>query len=249
MARREFYFRDGNSDKFWAIEVKGPTFTVNYGRTGSAGQTQTKTFGSKADAEEAADKLIAEKVRKGYQEGNPGKAAPAKAAPSKADGKLDLKKVKIIGASLTLATDKQVDALEKKLGVTLPPGYREYVTTLGDGVLGGTFVRVYMPATIVNQLDDWRKRIKEYWFWDEGAAVLTKKRAIESVIIADTLNGDEVLFHPEEPGRILVLPRYKERIFEAGPGLLEAVEWLCSSGKLTRRFKEREFQPTEAPTA
>jgi hypothetical protein len=156
---------------------------------------------------------------------------------------VDLSKVKIVGGPLVLATDAEIDALEAKLGVAFPDGYREYVTTLGEGVLGGIFVRVYPPWRIAKELARWRKRIRKYWFWDQGSAILTKQRALESIVIADTVNGDEMLFHPEERGRLLVLPRYSEEIFVAGSNLLDAVEWLCSSGKLTRRYKERKFEP------
>jgi predicted DNA-binding WGR domain protein len=249
MARREFQFQEGSSDKFWAIDLEGKNFTVQFGRTGTAGQTQTKDFSSEADAEKACEKLIAEKVKKGYHEVGVRESAATKVTPTaSADKSLDLKKVKIVGGPLILATDKEVDALEEKLG-SFPQGYRDYIKTLGEGILGGTFVRVYGPGTIGKQLDAWRKRIEEYWFWDEGSAVLTKNRAVESVIIADTLQGDELLFHPEEPNRLLVLPRHKEKIFVAGSTVLEAVEWMCGSGKLTRRFQEREFKPFETRQA
>jgi predicted DNA-binding WGR domain protein len=247
MPKREFQFREGNADKFWVIELQGKDLTVQFGQTGTAGQKQTKSFSSDAEARTACEKLIAEKTRKGYQEVGVRKSRAAKAAPPVTAGKsLELKKVRVLSKPLMLATDREVDALEKKLGVRFPGGYREYVTTLGEGILGGTFVRVYGPGTIAKQLASWRKRIKQYWLWDQASAVLTKKRAVESIIIADTLQGDELLFHPEEPNRLLVLPRHKEKIFVAGSTLLEAVEWLCGSGKLTRRFPERDFQPCES---
>jgi predicted DNA-binding WGR domain protein len=80
MAQREFQFREGGSDKFWAIDVAGKAFTVRFGRTGTAGQAQTKEFGSLAEAQQAADKLIAEKTRKGYVEVSGGSAVPVGAA-------------------------------------------------------------------------------------------------------------------------------------------------------------------------
>lgn len=39
-------FKDGKSDKFWNVEVSGKSFTVTYGKTGTAGTSQTKTFDS-----------------------------------------------------------------------------------------------------------------------------------------------------------------------------------------------------------
>lgn len=68
MAAREFRFNDGSSDKFWRITVSGSDFTVHFGRTGTTGQAQEKTFASEAAAKTAADKLIAEKTGKGYKE-------------------------------------------------------------------------------------------------------------------------------------------------------------------------------------
>lgn len=66
MARYEF--EDGRSHKFWEIEVQGNTFTVRYGRVGTDGQTNTKVFGSPAEAQREADKVTRSKVKKGYAE-------------------------------------------------------------------------------------------------------------------------------------------------------------------------------------
>jgi uncharacterized protein (TIGR02996 family) len=68
---RTFQFSDAKSHKFWTIDVKGKSFTVSYGKVGTTGQTQKKTFASPAAARAAADKLIAEKTKKGYAETTP----------------------------------------------------------------------------------------------------------------------------------------------------------------------------------
>ncbi len=68
MATREFQFSEGSSHKFWRISVEDAGYTVQYGRIGTTGQTQTKEFGSEAEAQKSAEKLIAEKVKKGYVE-------------------------------------------------------------------------------------------------------------------------------------------------------------------------------------
>ncbi len=67
-SKRRFEFADGSSDKFWEIAVAGAEVTVRYGRTGSNGQTNTKTFPDEAAAAKHADKLITEKTEKGYEE-------------------------------------------------------------------------------------------------------------------------------------------------------------------------------------
>src|SRR5262245_50178037 len=77
-----YEFTEGSSNKFWEIALAGKSFTTTYGKIGSTGQTTIKKFKSDADAKKEHDKLVAEKVKKGYVLAG-GKAAPAKAAPAK----------------------------------------------------------------------------------------------------------------------------------------------------------------------
>jgi uncharacterized protein (TIGR02996 family) len=65
---RTFEFSDAKSRKFWNIDVKDNTFTVTFGKIGTSGQSQTKTFKDAATAQAGADKLIKEKTKKGYTE-------------------------------------------------------------------------------------------------------------------------------------------------------------------------------------
>ena len=159
---------------------------------------------------------------------------------------MTLSSFQILGGPLVRATDAEVTKAEEQLWLKFPDGYREYVTTLGEGVLGGSFVRIYPPWRILRELDEWRARIKQYWFWDKGRKLLPKERTVESVIIGDTVNGDELVFHPGRPNRLFVLPRDSGAIFEAGSDLLSAIEWICGSGKLTCKFAERNFEPFDS---
>ena len=65
---RRFEYKDDKSSKFWEISFAGNGFTVRYGKIGTDGQTQSKEFADAATAEKQSQKLIAEKVGKGYQE-------------------------------------------------------------------------------------------------------------------------------------------------------------------------------------
>ena len=64
---RRFEFTDGGSRKFWEIELRGNEHVVRFGRTGTDGQTRTKTFVSPEAAAHDAEQLILEKTRKGYR--------------------------------------------------------------------------------------------------------------------------------------------------------------------------------------
>jgi predicted DNA-binding WGR domain protein len=65
---RHFEFTSGSSQKFWEISISGSAFTVRFGRIGTAGQSQTKTFTDGVKAKREAEHLIAEKLKKGYTE-------------------------------------------------------------------------------------------------------------------------------------------------------------------------------------
>jgi DNA ligase-1 len=65
---RRFEFSEGNSAKFWAIAVSGTEVTVRFGRIGSEGQSNVKSFPDDVAAQKHADKLILEKTGKGYVE-------------------------------------------------------------------------------------------------------------------------------------------------------------------------------------
>jgi predicted DNA-binding WGR domain protein len=65
-------FEEGSSRKFWRARVEGKTLYVNYGKIGSAGQTQVKDLADPAAARKEYDKLVAEKRRKGYVDAGTG---------------------------------------------------------------------------------------------------------------------------------------------------------------------------------
>ena len=65
---KRFEFIDGGSKKFWEIGQNGCEMTVRFGRIGTNGQAQTKTFPDEARASREAQKLIGEKLKRGYKE-------------------------------------------------------------------------------------------------------------------------------------------------------------------------------------
>jgi predicted DNA-binding WGR domain protein len=81
--RREYQLVEGTSNKFWAIELDGSKYTVQYGRIGTAGQTQTKKFKTPEEAQKAYVKLVHEKVSKGYKRVREEAAPAAKPAAKK----------------------------------------------------------------------------------------------------------------------------------------------------------------------
>jgi predicted DNA-binding WGR domain protein len=67
---KKLHYSDGKSDKFWTITIEGNSHTVHYGRVGTNGQTQTKEFSTDAEALKSYEKLVQQKLKKGYVEVN-----------------------------------------------------------------------------------------------------------------------------------------------------------------------------------
>ena len=65
---RRFELIGGGSKKFWEIGQSGPSINVRFGRIGTTGQEQTKSFPDASAAAREVNRLIAEKIKKGYTE-------------------------------------------------------------------------------------------------------------------------------------------------------------------------------------
>lgn len=57
-----------HTTKFWNIRVGSDEFAVHYGKLGTIGKVQIKSFEDEDDCLKEADKLIRQKLRKGYVE-------------------------------------------------------------------------------------------------------------------------------------------------------------------------------------
>ncbi len=73
---RRFELVEGTSSKFWQIVRDSASILVQFGRIGTNGQAQQKSFDSDVAAEAEVTKLIREKVKKGYAEVGAPAAAP-----------------------------------------------------------------------------------------------------------------------------------------------------------------------------
>jgi len=85
VAFREFEYADGKSFKFWKIEMDGNDVVTRYGRIGSDGQETRKSFDSPERAEKEYNKLVSEKLGKGYVEKGGGAAGKGDAKKKKGE--------------------------------------------------------------------------------------------------------------------------------------------------------------------
>ncbi|MEY9977291.1 WGR domain-containing protein [Lysinibacillus sp. RC79] len=66
--KKAFTYQDEKSNKFWTIDYFEMTICVHYGKNGTIGKYDMKEFESQEICEKEAQKLIASKIKKGYQE-------------------------------------------------------------------------------------------------------------------------------------------------------------------------------------
>lgn len=61
-----YLYKNEKSDKFWWIDYSDTSLAINYGKTGTIGKYQVKEFDNPLDCQKSAQKIIAEKIKKGY---------------------------------------------------------------------------------------------------------------------------------------------------------------------------------------
>ena len=65
---RKFINQDGLSNKFWIVEVSDKIQTITFGKIGTKGRESVKEFSTEKECISETEKLISQKLRKGYTE-------------------------------------------------------------------------------------------------------------------------------------------------------------------------------------
>ncbi len=66
--KRNFINQKELSDKFWNIECSGKIQTISFGKTGTKGRETVKEYADEKECLQESEKLIAQKIKKGYTE-------------------------------------------------------------------------------------------------------------------------------------------------------------------------------------
>ena len=148
--------------------------------------------------------------------------------------------VLIITPKLDLSGLERLPELESLIGQMLP-AYEQYVKRFGTGSYSNA-VRVYAPHRILNENDEFRARCSEYFFWDGPDTEVSQADLSEAVIIADTLDGDEIVFLPHKKAGLYFLPRHSDNAKWIGHDLDEAIKYICESGQVYDDIPHKYFQ-------
>ena len=107
---------EGTSSKFYSLTLEKTALTIVFGRIGTQGQTQTKTFKTAEEARKEYDALLAAKRKKGYADKVAAPAAADKvAAPAVADNAAS------VMADKTAAPPGKAKASKKAAPAAAPP--------------------------------------------------------------------------------------------------------------------------------
>src|SRR5262249_52918188 len=136
-AMRTFELNDGRSHKFWNVTLSGASITVEAGKVGGRGKSQTTTFPNEGAAHREHDRLIAEQRGKGYRETT---APPRKALPPECEG-------------LQTALAEDPDDLASHAA------YADYLTEQGDPL--GEFVRVQFALEDAGKTPAERRKLSQ----------------------------------------------------------------------------------------
>lgn len=145
--------------------------------------------------------------------------------------------VQKLGNGLEVVSHEHVDAAERLTGAPFPADYREFVTTLGDGQYNAGYIYVLMPRSILAQYEELRRTWHEHAHFWQDSELLSAEELGQAIVLARTVDGDELVFHARKPGALYVLPRHGDEIYLAGEGLKDALEWVENSGVLVGRTR------------
>lgn len=134
--------------------------------------------------------------------------------------------VYLVSDKLRLATTDQIRAAEQALGTRFPAGYREYVTTLGAGSLNGR-ARIVPPSEIVDQTVEFRDRMHvlfgeatdgydPFQLFETGLDLLPPDRLFQCILVIDAGDGHEIIYHPDTPDALFLLPHEQDGVYSVG---------------------------------
>ena len=120
-------------------------------------------------------------------------------------------------------TDAEVDEALEFLD-PLPPGYREYLTTLGSGEYCD-FLYVWPPSTIRKSLSETRSHISQFFPYEFSKHPYPDRDYGACVPIANSIDGDYLVVWPDSPHELIGLPRQDFECYRLPLGFADLLNW------------------------
>jgi hypothetical protein len=144
--------------------------------------------------------------------------------------------VYLVSKKLQTVSPADLDSLEASLGVPLPLGYRQYMTTLGEGTYSDC-VYAFVPAKVRESQTQKQNMFggtdPHGWFWPGNDQVLTYQEAMAGIYCGVTNDGDLLIYCPHKNSRLFLLPRHDPTIHWLPSGFNDPMEWSILHGRST----------------
>lgn len=138
----------------------------------------------------------------------------------------------------TDVSQAEITQIEQHLNIKLPDDYWEFVKRFGEGAFCGV-LNFFAPKQFLEHQKLCKKLWTEYYFFDK--ATLSQKEVLESVSVATSMDGDEVVYKPFGKIGYFVLPRHADEIQKIGKTISDVLEWFSSSGIIYKPTKFKWF--------
>lgn len=125
----------------------------------------------------------------------------------------------------------EVDALAKQLQIPLPLGYKEFITTFGNGDYCNNIL-VWTPNEVVEETKNARGAWGVSLEWLKLDYIgLTEEQLLESFLFAISENRDDIIFHPAFPNDLFVLARGDDVPYTMPQGFFDPLDWRGAQGE------------------
>ena len=140
----------------------------------------------------------------------------------------------LVDERLNSVPESEIEKAEKRLGISLPQGYKNFVTTYGVGTFCG-FLVIPSPTEISKFSMNFR--------WNSGTDVLNEEMAKGAYQIASTIDADVIIFCPKSEKGIYVLPRHSDSIFWIDENFRDPSVWFSKNGIERNSEPLKYFEP------
>jgi hypothetical protein len=153
--------------------------------------------------------------------------------------------VLLIDDNLDLIGADVLDGVEHAIGCSLPADYREIMGRFGVGTYSG-FIHFLHPSEIPQWTEHSRRIWSDhsYFLWPQSDSVLPLDLALQSFVLAITMDGDVIIFCPPAQNDLFVLPRHQEVICRMPSGLRDPLVWE-GGGPAPETNSIRYFEPAK----
>ena len=161
--KRQFEFVTDASSKFWHVEVVAAAVISSFGKRGTTGQSAKKIYASPAKALTEANKLIVQKLKKGYVElGVKTGSVASKSAQASAAVKAKALKPKASPREQPTGINLSADPALMKLLVKLDAKLKTYAPGRHRSIRGATSFRA------LDALQPVGPKLRALWSWLDG---------------------------------------------------------------------------------